>query len=494
MKEKIKKEESHKELCENAGDGDDQKQGIEKEKTPKESIDANSFDEEITERLVDEDDTFEKKQTKKNKWMILGIFSGILIISVAMILINQMQKTNTIQKELDLGDKYLEEGKYTEARLAYDKVIEIEPKVIKAYEGKAASYLKEANYNEAENVINTAQTIETTVNSDVLLAEVYYATSREDLGNAKMESVTNSDSLDYESAKNAGALFEKRQEYLKAEQIYENSITKTKDKQELTVLFDGLINTSLLMGKSTDEINVLLDRAKAETGNDGYKIEAISDTADLDVLLNTLYSHWWAGLPKDFAAIENIDIDWLINVALVERSRQGVGSSSKAIQEKYDLSYFMTLKDVENDLKMTINPKISLPDYDERYNRLRGFTWIQEEKGFGWRGKGGSATETEIIIHKADKLNNKIYVTASELVIKNQDKYKEYTTNGDKGDVYCDDKLVGSGVFNSYSEKTKSFQVDLTLNEDLLTNWTYILEENPNGGYYLISKMKNATN
>ena len=64
------------------------------------------------------------------------VFTFIIMISK----INSSYSEKTAQKQLTLGEKYLSELEYKKAIVAFNKVIEIEPRNIKAYLGLSEAY------------------------------------------------------------------------------------------------------------------------------------------------------------------------------------------------------------------------------------------------------------------------------------------------------------------------------------------------------------------
>lgn len=70
--------------------------------------------------------------------------------------------TSKLDQYLDLGMKYLSEGNYEEAILAFTSAIEIDPKSVPAYEGRADAYAAQGDYAAAEKdytaAINLAAT------------------------------------------------------------------------------------------------------------------------------------------------------------------------------------------------------------------------------------------------------------------------------------------------------------------------------------------------
>ena len=83
----------------------------------------------------------------------------VIITAVLVLLIcgGVAYATNTptarAERQLNLGNKYLQEGKYQEAILAFQKVIEIEPKSIPARLGLGKVYVATKEFNKAETVL-----------------------------------------------------------------------------------------------------------------------------------------------------------------------------------------------------------------------------------------------------------------------------------------------------------------------------------------------------
>lgn len=86
------------------------------------------------------------------KWVLMGIiFALTLGIGVFATIYNMPQ--NRIQRQLELGQRYLEEGDYEAAIVAFDEVISIDEKQPQAYIGKAAAYVAMEDYENAVEVI-----------------------------------------------------------------------------------------------------------------------------------------------------------------------------------------------------------------------------------------------------------------------------------------------------------------------------------------------------
>lgn len=66
-----------------------------------------------------------------------------------------MKKAPTWQEQYDLGVRYLSEGNYKEAILAFTKVIQIEPANVKAYLGLSEAYYQQGDLEAAKDILRT---------------------------------------------------------------------------------------------------------------------------------------------------------------------------------------------------------------------------------------------------------------------------------------------------------------------------------------------------
>jgi tetratricopeptide (TPR) repeat protein len=132
---------------------------------------GNKFEEtEITERVILEHkienkshkvDAKDKKKTRKS--LILKIIAIIVLLSClvcgGIFLVKHNRTVEAIQ-QFKLGNKYLEDGKYEEAVLAFQKIIKIEPKNIEARLQLAKAYEKMNKFENAEKILKEAMTID----------------------------------------------------------------------------------------------------------------------------------------------------------------------------------------------------------------------------------------------------------------------------------------------------------------------------------------------
>ena len=79
--------------------------------------------------------------------LLMGILCLFLLIGC------QKSPEEVIRKQLELGHKYLEEMKYEEAVIAFNKVIEIDPKVMEAYVGVLDARIGLGDVDEAVGIL-----------------------------------------------------------------------------------------------------------------------------------------------------------------------------------------------------------------------------------------------------------------------------------------------------------------------------------------------------
>lgn len=86
------------------------------------------------------------------KVIIIAIAALVLLIGGGVVYATN-NPTARAERQLNLGNKYLEEGKYQEAILAYEKVGQIDPKNIPARLGLGNAYIATKEYGKAETVL-----------------------------------------------------------------------------------------------------------------------------------------------------------------------------------------------------------------------------------------------------------------------------------------------------------------------------------------------------
>ena len=90
-----------------------------------------------------------------NKKFLFVAISLILIgIVVALVLVPTSAKAKKVEEQLNLGAKYLSELNYEQAIVAYEAVIEIDPKCEEAYFALVDAYVAMGEYDKVKEVLN----------------------------------------------------------------------------------------------------------------------------------------------------------------------------------------------------------------------------------------------------------------------------------------------------------------------------------------------------
>lgn len=211
--------------------------------TPLNSKSMPYIDDDQTEELLTSNLPTEDKNRKK-LFIILGIIARDCILAALVFIIFAQMQTSEINKVLGLGEKYLEEGKYEEAILAFDDVIAIDAKQVAAFEGKAEVYIATQKYGEAERILNKARQIDTSSKMNLLLVKVYDKTEKSDEAEKILEETIT---------------------------ILEVEIEKTSDKTALINLYDQLISAYQRIGKDSGLIRSLCTQAYETTKDNKYE-------------------------------------------------------------------------------------------------------------------------------------------------------------------------------------------------------------------------------
>jgi tetratricopeptide (TPR) repeat protein len=90
------------------------------------------------------------------KTKLIIVASVVLLIAVAVIAIGIGSTINGVERQITLANKFVDEGKYEEAILAFEKAIEIEPRLTSAYAGLGIVLARTGNYERAFAEVNRA--------------------------------------------------------------------------------------------------------------------------------------------------------------------------------------------------------------------------------------------------------------------------------------------------------------------------------------------------
>lgn len=121
-------------------------------------------EENMNETLSADEMTSEQNPTKSesdgpkkfggNKWGIIGAVIVVLIAVIAGIGVYNTPE-NRLSRQLNLGNRYLEEQNYEQAIVEFDKAITIDPMNVDAYLGKAEAYI---GLGDLQSTLDTLQT------------------------------------------------------------------------------------------------------------------------------------------------------------------------------------------------------------------------------------------------------------------------------------------------------------------------------------------------
>lgn len=112
------------------------------------------------------------RRSKKIPLIIGAAVAVFLIIIIGVIISIKVYSTETgtsLQEQLDLGNKYLNELNYEQAIIAYETAIEIDPMSVDAYLGLADTYEKQGNYDKTLEVLQLGYE---NTKSDLILREI----------------------------------------------------------------------------------------------------------------------------------------------------------------------------------------------------------------------------------------------------------------------------------------------------------------------------------
>jgi len=114
-----------------------------------------AFCEQCGKAINEENKPKNKLEIKKNrKPLIISIIAAVLLLTIGIVAVVNTGILNPVQHNLNLGYKYLEEGNYEEALIAFNKVLEIEPNNTKAIIGSADAYVGLEDYESAIELLN----------------------------------------------------------------------------------------------------------------------------------------------------------------------------------------------------------------------------------------------------------------------------------------------------------------------------------------------------
>lgn len=130
---------------------------------------------------------------KLSKKLIIIIAAVLLfLIGGGVVFVTAIPEARAKQ-QIDLGNKYLQEGKYQEAILAFQKVIQIDPKNIPARLGLGKAYIATKEYDKAETVLKEVICIDqNNIQAREDLFQIYLIENKFDEANLMLQEIIQS--------------------------------------------------------------------------------------------------------------------------------------------------------------------------------------------------------------------------------------------------------------------------------------------------------------
>jgi len=124
--------------------------------------------------VLNENENISPKK-KNNKGIMLGIIiAAIIALAVGIGIGIYNTPENRLSRQLDLGQKYLEEQNYEQAVVAFNEAIEIDNKCLEAYVGGIKAYLQIGSDEELQEFYEKALEVSRSQEGDVLDVNIEY--------------------------------------------------------------------------------------------------------------------------------------------------------------------------------------------------------------------------------------------------------------------------------------------------------------------------------
>lgn len=207
------------------------------------------------------------------------VYVLILVLCLSLGLVGCGQKAPTWQEQYDLGVRYLSEGNYEEAIIAFTTAIEIDPKHPTAYVGRGDAYI--GSGKTSESLASALSDYKQAVEFDASLADVYLKIADIYMANGERENalewlhkgynITENELL---SARIQGLedLFLQRSNYCdyvnfsSAEQEYIDSLLDILKTEDLTKIRVFILETGSQIGRIVENTSSSYKRLEASEG------------------------------------------------------------------------------------------------------------------------------------------------------------------------------------------------------------------------------------
>lgn len=114
-------------------------------------------------------------QDKKKKLIPLVVAAAVVFIALLAGVSIYNTPANRLQRQLDLGNKYLEEQQYEQAALAFEQAIVIDDRCLEAYAGGIEAYLGAGDTEGAQDFYDKALAMLSGLDADFLAENMDYA-------------------------------------------------------------------------------------------------------------------------------------------------------------------------------------------------------------------------------------------------------------------------------------------------------------------------------
>ena len=229
------------------------------------------------------------KGNKKKKIIIIAVIVAVLAAGAGIFVGLKIHNDNQIKSQLKTGKALLAEGKYEKAIAAFDKVIEMDDKNPRAYEGKADSYVGMGNYKKSIDPYKKA------IKNDTKNEKLYDKVIKTSIENKDKKTAKEVIDMMHENVpetkdKDLDHYLEERKAYKEVlEKVYQENILETDNETKEDLLYvdgDGLEENRFACadvdGDGEDEL--LLEASQTISANMGTYIMKYKGDGKVDLI------------------------------------------------------------------------------------------------------------------------------------------------------------------------------------------------------------------
>ncbi len=190
---------------------------------------------------------------KHYKFITAGTLVLIVAISGALVFLQSASATDKkVIAELNLGAKYLVDGKYQEAILAYNNVIKIDKKIVEAYKGLSATYGIMGQYEKADQALSQGiNNVIKTEKTDLKLLSADLAIKKGESAESIIKLYTNvisGDPLNIDAYKKLAQYYVSQNKYEKALSLIDEGIKQNLNKPGAIDLYN--VSSRILLSEN----------------------------------------------------------------------------------------------------------------------------------------------------------------------------------------------------------------------------------------------------